>query len=50
MVDTYVNNARATWITPAPNETFLLELSQRLLGKDLPSHRYVPVRSADYLV
>jgi hypothetical protein len=50
MVDTYVNNARATWITPAPNGTFLLELSQRLLGKDLPSHRYVPVRSADYLV
>jgi hypothetical protein len=50
MVDRYVNNARATWITPAPNGTFLLELSQRLLGKDLPSHRYVPVRSADYLV
>jgi hypothetical protein len=32
MVDRYVNNARATWITPAPNGTFLLELSQRLLG------------------
>jgi hypothetical protein len=50
MVDTYMNNARATWITPAPNGTFLLELSQRLLCKNLSSHRYVPVRSADYLV
>jgi hypothetical protein len=48
MVDLYAKKARGHWLSLGYNQTFLLELAQRLLVLNGPNIHAMPILAADY--